>query len=61
MFLWGLNIYTRELFNAALSMIKNLNISSKIKYLDKITTSVSKGGKISKRDQKEISSSQRAI
>lgn len=61
MFLWGLNIYTRELFNAAFSMIKNLNISTKIKYRDKITTSVSKGGKISKRDQKEISSSQRAI
>lgn len=42
-------------------MIKNLSISTKIKYRDKITTSVSKGGKISKRDQKEISSSQRAI
>lgn len=61
MFLCGLNIYTRELFNAAFSMIKNLNISTKIKYRDKITTSVSKGGKISERDQKEISSSQRAI
>lgn len=36
--------------SAASSMTKKLNISMKIKYRDKITTSVSKGGKISKRD-----------